>query len=64
MRYFISSNFENLSMNLEKYVFHYEKWNFEPSMDYVHTVELLVLVKTPNKNMDYLLYYPSRQHVQ
>ena len=51
-------------MNLEKYVFHYEKWNFEPSMDYVHTVELLVLVKTPNKNMDYLLYYPSRQHVQ
>ena len=64
MRHFISSNFKNLVMNLEKYVFHWEKWNFEPIMNSAHTAERLALVKTMNKNMDYLLYHPSRQHVK
>ena len=57
MRYFISANFENLSMNLEKL-------DFEPIMNFVHMAERLVLVIFLNKNMDDLLYYPSRQHVK
>ena len=64
MRYFISSNFENLSMNWQTYVFHWEQLNFEPIMNYVHTAERFVLVKALNKNIDYLLYYPSRQQVK
>ena len=32
MRYSITSNFKNLLMNWEKYVFYWEKWNFEPIM--------------------------------
>ena len=27
---FHNSNFKNLPMTWEKYVFHWEKWNFEP----------------------------------
>ena len=57
MRYFISANFENLSMNLEKL-------DFEPIMNFVHMAERLVLVIFLNKNMDDLVYYPSRQHVK
>ena len=64
MKYLISSNFKNLSMNWGKYVFHLEKWNFKLIMNSVHTVELLAIVKALNKNMDYLLYYPGRQYVK
>ena len=64
MRYFISSNFKNLSMNWEKYAFHWKKWNFEPIMNSEHMAKLLALVKTLNKNIDYLMYYPSRQYVK
>ena len=64
MRYFISSNFKNLSVNWKKYVFHWEKWDFEPIMNSAHVAELLALVKTMNKNIDYLLYYACRQHVK
>ena len=64
MRYFISSNFKNLSMNWEKYIFHWEKWDFEPVMNSVYMAELLALVKALNKNMDYLLYCASIQHVK
>ena len=28
-----ASNFKNLSMNWETNVFHWEKWNFEPTMN-------------------------------
>ena len=34
MRYSITSNFNNLSMNWEKYVFYWEKSNFEPIMNW------------------------------
>ena len=51
-------------MNWQTYVFHWEQLNFEPIMNYVHTAELFVLVKALNKNIDYLLYYPSRQQVK
>ena len=34
MRYSITSNFKNLFMNWEKYVFYWEKWNFEPIMNW------------------------------
>ena len=68
MRYFISSSFKNLSMNWEKYIFHWEKWDFEPIMNSAHMAESLkrpkALVKALNKNMDYLLFYASRQHVK
>ena len=33
MRYSITSKFINLSINWEKYVFYWEKWNFEPIMN-------------------------------
>ena len=36
MRYFISSNFKNLSMNFEKYVFHWGKLDFAPIMNSAH----------------------------
>ena len=48
MRYFISSSFKNLSMNLEKHIFHLEKWDFEPIMNSAHIAELLALVKALN----------------
>ena len=38
-------------MNWEKYVFHWENWNFEPILNPAHTTELLAsLVKTQIKN--------------
>ena len=61
MRYFISSNFINLSVNWKKYVFYWEKWDFQPIMNSAHMAELLAFVKALRKNMDYLLYYASRQ---
>ena len=42
-------------MNWEKYILHWEKWDFEPIMDSAHMAELLALFKALNKNMDYLL---------
>ena len=63
MRYFISSSFKNLSMNWEKYIFQWVKWDFEPIMNSAHMAELLALVEALNKNMDYLLYCASR-HVK
>ena len=63
MRYFISSSFKIFSMNWEKYIFHWEKWDFEPIMNSAYMAELLALVDVLNKNMDYLLYYASR-HVK
>ena len=49
MRYFISSN---LPMNWEKYVFHWQKWDFELILNSLHIAELLAL------------YYANRQHVK
>ena len=49
MRYFISSN---LPMNWEKYVFHWQKWDFELILNSLHIAELLAL------------YYVSRPHVK
>ena len=38
-------------MNWEKYVFHWENWNFEPILNPAHTTELLAsLVEAQNKN--------------
>ena len=53
MRYSVTLNFKNLSINWEKYVFYYEKWKFYASW----------IAKALNKNIDYLMYYLSRQHV-
>ena len=64
MRYSFTSSFKNLSLNWEKYVIFWEKRNFEPIMNSAHTAERLVLEKAQNKNIDYLLYYPNRQHTK
>ena len=64
MRYSFTSSFKNLSLNWEKYVIFWEKRNFEPIMNSAHIAELLVLEKAQNKNIDYLLYYPNRQHTK
>ena len=42
---FHSSTFKNLSMNWGKYVFHWEKWNFQCISKFAHTTELLTLGK-------------------
>ena len=45
MRYSIFSNFKNLSMNWVKYNFHLEKWNFEPTGNFAHTIGFLTIRK-------------------
>ena len=45
MRYYISSNFKNLSKNWVKYLFHLEKWNFEPTGNFVYNTGFLTLRK-------------------
>ena len=45
MRYSIYSNFKNLSSNWGKYVFHGEKWNFEPIGNFAHTTKFLTIRK-------------------
>ena len=34
-----------MKMNWEKWIFYWEKWNFEPIGSYVHTTEYLALGK-------------------
>ena len=41
----VSSNFKNLSINWDKYVFRWEKWNFEPNENSAHTGEVLAYGK-------------------
>ena len=47
MKYSISLDIKYLSMkmNWEKLIFHWEKWNFEPNGNSVHTTEILALGK-------------------
>ena len=47
MKYSISLDFKYLSMkmNWEKLIFHWEKWNFEPTWYSVHTTEIVALGK-------------------
>ena len=46
IRFSISSNFKNLSINWKKYVFYWQKWNFEHIEIYLHTGKFLALGKT------------------
>ena len=48
MKYSIFSDFKYLSMkmNWEKLIFYWEKWNFEPTGNSVHTTEIVALGKT------------------
>ena len=64
MRYSITSNFKNLSFSWEKYVYYWEKWNFDLIMNSTHKVEPLVLGKVLNKSTDYLMFHASTQHVK
>ena len=45
MRYYISSNFKNLSKNWVKYLFHLEKWNFQPTGNFAYNTGFLTLRK-------------------
>ena len=56
--------FKNLSKNWKKYVLHWEKCNFEHIGNSVHATEFLALGKTLNIYIDYLMFYPSKQHVK
>ena len=47
MKYFISSNFKNLLTNWEKYVFHWEKWDFEPFYEFCAYGRTFGLRKSP-----------------
>ena len=49
---------------IAKNVFSIAKSEFEPIMNSAHTADLLALGKTLNKNINYLMYYQSRQHVK
>ena len=53
MRYSISSNFENLSMNREKSVSHWEKWNFGPKGNCAHTAHFLALGKPETHQINF-----------
>ena len=53
-----------LSKNWEKYVFHWEKLNFEHIGNSVHTEEFLALGKALHIYINYLMFYASRQHVK
>ena len=64
MRYSIILDFKNLSVNWDKYVFHEEKWNFEPIANSAHLVKNLALGKALNIYIDYLMCYPAIQHVK
>ena len=48
MKYSISLNFKYLSMKMNsgKLIFHWEKWNFEPTGISVHATEIVALGKT------------------
>ena len=43
MRYSITSDLKILPMNWEKYIFHWEKWNFELIANSAHMAEPFVL---------------------
>ena len=47
MKYSISLDFKYLSikMNWEKLIFHWEKWNFKPTANSVHTTKIVALGK-------------------
>ena len=47
MKYSISLDFKYLlmKMNWEKLIFHWKKWNFEPTGNLAHTTEIVALGK-------------------
>ena len=60
----ITTNFKNLAMNREKYFFHCEKDHFELIGNSAYKAGFLALGKALNIYIDYLMFYPSRQHVK
>ena len=56
--------FNSLSKNWEKYVFHWEKWNFEHIWNFAHTAEILALGQALNIYIEYLMIYSSIQHMK
>ena len=64
VRYSITSNLRISQKKFEKYVFCWEKLNFEHIGNFKHTTEFLALGKNVNIYIKYLMFYPSRQHVK
>ena len=64
-RYSITSKYNNLSKNWEKYGFCWEKLNFEHIGNFVHITEFLTLVgKAVKIYINYMMFYQSGQHVK
>ena len=57
---FLYLKFKNLSKNWEKYIFHLEKWYFEPTGNSLHIEESLVFGEVLNIFINYLMLYPGR----
>ena len=55
MRYYITTNFKNLSMNCEKYIFYWEKLNFEPTGNSAYKAEFLALGYKFTFNNDFMM---------
>ena len=64
MKYSNNSNCKKLSMNWQKYVFPWEKWNFELIANSTHIAQLMALGKALNIYIDHLMFSPSRQYVK
>ena len=47
-----------------KICFLWENLNFERIGNFVHTTEFLELGKAVNIHINYLIFYPNRQHVK
>ena len=60
----ITANFKNLALDGKKHVFPWEKQNFEPFGNSGYKAGFLALGKALNIYIDYLMFYPSRQHVK
>ena len=55
MRYCITSNFKNLSVNKEKYIFYWEKLNFEATVNFALKAEILALGYKFTFNNDFIM---------
>ena len=42
---FVDFKYLSMKVNWEKLIFHWEKWNFEPTGNSVHTTEIVALGK-------------------
>ena len=51
---FMDFKYFSMKVNWEKLIFHWEKWNFEPTGNSVHTTEIVALAKALLAGLLYL----------